>query len=119
METLESSRMCRLCGQQSGISINIFDENENHVRKINAMLPIMVCYFHLFLSLLSVARSPFLSLSVSFPLSAFSLFVVLIHPLSPSFSVYLSVTISLSLLLLPAPQRCSPFYQRVRIIALS
>ncbi|XP_032687627.1 uncharacterized protein LOC116851874 [Odontomachus brunneus] len=42
METLESSRVCRLCGQQSGISINIFDENENHVRKINAMLPIMV-----------------------------------------------------------------------------
>ncbi|KAL6443697.1 hypothetical protein ACFW04_001650 [Cataglyphis niger] len=42
METLESSRVCRLCGQQSGISINIFDESENHVRKINAVLPIMV-----------------------------------------------------------------------------
>ncbi|EFN62858.1 hypothetical protein EAG_08952 [Camponotus floridanus] len=42
METLESSRMCRLCGQQSGISINIFDESENHVKKINAVLPIMV-----------------------------------------------------------------------------
>ncbi|XP_077268776.1 uncharacterized protein LOC143900885 [Temnothorax americanus] len=42
METLESSRVCRLCGQHSGISINIFDESENHVRKINAVLPIMV-----------------------------------------------------------------------------
>lgn len=42
METLESSRVCRLCGQHSGISINIFDETENHVRKINAVLPIMV-----------------------------------------------------------------------------
>lgn len=42
METLESSCVCRLCGQQSGISINIFDESENHVRKINAVLPIMV-----------------------------------------------------------------------------
>ncbi|KAL0107149.1 hypothetical protein PUN28_015577 [Cardiocondyla obscurior] len=42
METLESSRVCRLCGQHSGISINIFDENENHVRKITAVLPIMV-----------------------------------------------------------------------------
>lgn len=42
METLESSRVCRLCGQHSGIAINIFDETENHVRKINAVLPIMV-----------------------------------------------------------------------------
>nr|XP_033187335.1 uncharacterized protein LOC117155463 isoform X1 [Bombus vancouverensis nearcticus] len=42
METLESSRVCRLCGKQSGISINIFDKNENHVKKINAILPIMV-----------------------------------------------------------------------------
>ncbi|XP_029175916.1 uncharacterized protein LOC114944257 [Nylanderia fulva] len=42
METLESSCVCRLCGQHSGISINIFDESENHVRKINAVLPIMV-----------------------------------------------------------------------------
>lgn len=42
METLESSRVCRLCGKQSGISINIFDKNESHVRKINAILPIMV-----------------------------------------------------------------------------
>ncbi|XP_076757131.1 uncharacterized protein LOC143427110 [Xylocopa sonorina] len=42
METLESSRVCRLCGKQSGISINIFDENENHTKKINAILPIMV-----------------------------------------------------------------------------
>ncbi|KYM98618.1 PREDICTED: uncharacterized protein LOC108777453 [Cyphomyrmex costatus] len=42
METLESSRVCRLCGQHSGISINIFDTSENHVRKINAVLPIMV-----------------------------------------------------------------------------
>ncbi|CAK9817544.1 hypothetical protein ANTQUA_LOCUS9416 [Anthophora quadrimaculata] len=42
METLESSRVCRLCGKQSGISINIFDKNENHVKKINAVLPIMV-----------------------------------------------------------------------------
>ncbi|XP_053997243.1 uncharacterized protein LOC128886399 isoform X1 [Hylaeus anthracinus] len=41
METLESSRVCRLCGKQSGISINIFDKNENHVKKINAVLPIM------------------------------------------------------------------------------
>ncbi|KAL6261867.1 hypothetical protein P5V15_006953 [Pogonomyrmex californicus] len=42
METLESSRVCRLCGQHSGISINIFDKSENHLRKINAVLPIMV-----------------------------------------------------------------------------
>ncbi|XP_076621821.1 uncharacterized protein LOC143342145 [Colletes latitarsis] len=42
METLESSRVCRLCGKQSGILINIFDKNENHVKKINAILPIMV-----------------------------------------------------------------------------
>ncbi|OAD54271.1 hypothetical protein WN48_08104 [Eufriesea mexicana] len=42
METLESSRVCRLCGKQSGISINIFDKNENHVKKINAILPVMV-----------------------------------------------------------------------------
>ncbi|CAL7941347.1 unnamed protein product [Xylocopa violacea] len=42
METLESSRVCRLCGKQSGISINIFDKNENHTKKINAILPIMV-----------------------------------------------------------------------------
>ncbi|XP_066597200.1 homeobox-like protein HDP1 [Prorops nasuta] len=42
METLETSRVCRLCGKQSGISINIFDKNENHVKKINVMLPIVV-----------------------------------------------------------------------------
>lgn len=42
METLEASRVCRLCGNKSGISINIFDEKESHVRKINAVLPIMV-----------------------------------------------------------------------------
>lgn len=42
METLESSRVCRLCGKHSGISIYIFDKNENHVKKINAVLPIMV-----------------------------------------------------------------------------
>ena len=43
METLESSRVCRLCGKLSGcISINIFDKNESHVKKINAVLPIMV-----------------------------------------------------------------------------
>nr|XP_003702930.1 PREDICTED: uncharacterized protein LOC100878370 [Megachile rotundata] len=42
METLESSRVCRLCGKQSGISINIFDKNESHVKKINAILPVMV-----------------------------------------------------------------------------
>ncbi|XP_078035057.1 uncharacterized protein LOC144469048 [Augochlora pura] len=42
METLESSRVCRLCGKHSGISIDIFDKNENHVKKINAVLPIMV-----------------------------------------------------------------------------
>ena len=42
METLESSRICRLCGKQSGISINIFDKNESHVKKINAILPVMV-----------------------------------------------------------------------------
>lgn len=34
--------MCRLCGNKSGISINIFDKKESHVRKINAVLPIMV-----------------------------------------------------------------------------
>lgn len=34
--------MCRLCGQQSGICINIFDKNENHVKKISAVLPILV-----------------------------------------------------------------------------
>lgn len=48
METLESSRVCRLCGKQSGISINIFDKNESHVKKINAVLPIVVrhmCFF--------------------------------------------------------------------------
>lgn len=60
METLESSRVCRLCGQHSGISINIFDENENHIRKINAVLPIMVCCY-LSLSFLSL----FLFLSCS------------------------------------------------------
>lgn len=48
METLESSRVCRLCGKQSGISINIFDKNENHVKKINAILPIMVRVISLF-----------------------------------------------------------------------
>ncbi|XP_015523217.1 uncharacterized protein LOC107226808 [Neodiprion lecontei] len=42
METLESSRVCRLCGQHSGICINIFDKTENHVKKINAVLPILV-----------------------------------------------------------------------------
>ncbi|XP_033336211.2 uncharacterized protein LOC117226199 [Megalopta genalis] len=42
METLESSRVCRLCGKHSGISIDIFDKNENHLKKINAVLPIMV-----------------------------------------------------------------------------
>ncbi|XP_058794235.1 uncharacterized protein PF3D7_0207100-like [Phymastichus coffea] len=42
METLEKSRMCRLCGKQSGISVDIFDKNESHVRKINAILPILV-----------------------------------------------------------------------------
>ncbi|KAJ8687349.1 hypothetical protein QAD02_023143 [Eretmocerus hayati] len=42
METLEESRMCRLCGKNSGISIDIFDKKESHVRKINAILPILV-----------------------------------------------------------------------------
>lgn len=56
METLESSRVCRLCGQHSGISINIFDESENHVRKINAVLPIMVRHYTHSLSL-SLSRS--------------------------------------------------------------
>ncbi|KAL2742808.1 bromodomain-containing protein -like isoform X1 [Vespula maculifrons] len=42
METLEASHACRLCGNKSGISINIFDKKKNHLRKINAVLPIMV-----------------------------------------------------------------------------
>ncbi|XP_012253302.2 uncharacterized protein LOC105684495 [Athalia rosae] len=42
METLESSRVCRLCGQLSTICLNIFDKNESHVKKINSVLPIMV-----------------------------------------------------------------------------
>lgn len=42
METLEASHACRLCGNKSGISINIFDKKKNHIRKINAVLPIMV-----------------------------------------------------------------------------
>lgn len=69
METLESSRVCRLCGQHSGISINIFDESENHVRKINAVLPIMVrhCAFSLSLSLLLSFSSLPRSLSAFVP----------------------------------------------------
>lgn len=51
METLESSRVCRLCGQHSGISINIFDKSENHLRKINAVLPIMVRHVFFLFSL--------------------------------------------------------------------
>lgn len=42
METLESSRVCRLCGKHSGILIDIFDKNEAHEKKVNAILPIMV-----------------------------------------------------------------------------
>ncbi|XP_033215617.1 uncharacterized protein LOC117172007 [Belonocnema kinseyi] len=42
METLEKSRVCRLCGKHSGISIDIFDKNESHVKKINAILPVLV-----------------------------------------------------------------------------
>lgn len=42
METLEKSRVCRLCGKHSGISIDIFDKNDNHFKKINAILPILV-----------------------------------------------------------------------------
>ncbi|XP_008216966.1 putative leucine-rich repeat-containing protein DDB_G0290503 [Nasonia vitripennis] len=42
METLEKSRNCRLCGKNSGIAVDIFDKNESHVRKINAILPILV-----------------------------------------------------------------------------
>lgn len=68
METLESSRVCRLCGQQSGISINIFDESESHVRKINAVLPIMVRCSRPLLSL---------SLCLSLRLSAPSLSLLL------------------------------------------
>ncbi|XP_043470655.1 uncharacterized protein DDB_G0287625-like [Leptopilina heterotoma] len=42
METLEKSRVCRLCGKHSGISIDIFDKNDNHFKKINSILPISV-----------------------------------------------------------------------------
>lgn len=65
METLESSGVCRLCGQHSAISINIFDESENHVRKINAVLPIMVRHYAFSLSL-SLSRSHSSSLTRSF-----------------------------------------------------
>ena len=61
METLESSRVCRLCGKLSGcISINIFDKNESHVKKINAVLPIMVRHICIFSShtILSLRRFP-------------------------------------------------------------
>lgn len=70
--------MCRLCGQQSGISINIFDESENHVRKINAVLPIMVRWS------CSFSRSDSLSLSLSVPPL----------PLSSTVSVLPSVCVS-------------------------
>lgn len=110
--------MCRLCGQHSGISINIFDENENHIRKINAVLPIMVCYclspfppsFSLLFPLLSL--SLFLMRSLSLPLSLFcsrsnacssvpSRLFLLYESLS--FSLYCSV---------------SPSFRRVRATAL-
>lgn len=67
METLESSRVCRLCGKQSGISINIFDKNENHVKKINAILPIMVCHITLLPSTFVSFRYEFHVYLVVFP----------------------------------------------------
>ncbi|XP_014211777.1 forkhead-associated domain-containing protein 1-like [Copidosoma floridanum] len=42
MDTLEKSLVCRLCGKHCQISVNIFDKNENHVWKINVILPITV-----------------------------------------------------------------------------
>ncbi|XP_011503778.1 PREDICTED: uncharacterized protein PFB0765w-like [Ceratosolen solmsi marchali] len=42
METLEKSNMCRLCGKHLGVAIDIFDKTEDHMRKINAILPILV-----------------------------------------------------------------------------
>ena len=42
METLEGSRMCRLCGKQVEMANDIFDKRVNHVKKINSVLPILV-----------------------------------------------------------------------------
>lgn len=67
METLESSRVCRLCGKQSGISINIFDKNESHVKKINAILPVMVCHITLLPSTFISFRDEFHVHFVAFP----------------------------------------------------
>jgi len=101
METLESSRMCRLCGQNSGISINIFDESENHVRKINAVLPIMVRHYAFSLSLsLSLARP--LAPSLSF--SSLPLF-----PVSSARSHVRSLLSSRPLLLFSVSLQRSPF----------
>lgn len=109
METLESSYVCRLCGQQSGISINIFDKNENHIRKINTMLPIMVCYvlsFSLCFSF-SLCRSFARTLFLSRPLPLFVLFVFLILVQAPVTSPSSSVSL-FSLFLSPAPFEILP-----------
>ncbi|KAI4499299.1 hypothetical protein M0802_005559 [Mischocyttarus mexicanus] len=42
MDTLEKSHACRLCGYNSDDNLNIFDVEKNHIKKIHALLPIMI-----------------------------------------------------------------------------
>lgn len=34
--------LCRLCGSEEGIKVNIFEKGEDHENKINEILPITV-----------------------------------------------------------------------------
>ncbi|KAI4496822.1 hypothetical protein M0804_000632 [Polistes exclamans] len=45
MDTLEESHACRICGNDSDDTTNIFDEKRDHAKKIDALLPIMVHKF--------------------------------------------------------------------------
>lgn len=58
METLEACRICRLCGNHSEISINIFDKKAAIIDKIHAVLPISVSRFYLQPSLEPSPRPP-------------------------------------------------------------
>ncbi|XP_015172196.1 PREDICTED: uncharacterized protein LOC107064266 [Polistes dominula] len=42
MDTLEESHACRICGNDSDDTTNIFDEKRDYAKKIDALLPIMV-----------------------------------------------------------------------------
>lgn len=92
METLEASHACRLCGNKSGISINIFDKKKNHIRKINAVLPIMVRAVFLAADAVILYSHPY-NLETSYSLAGIDVAIIMVLlryiPIFASLSLFL------------------------------